>query len=470
MALRTKNQEITKNQMMKKQLILLGGICFIIAVLSACASKNQKDYWGEKETPTPTPPPSAHNLKPRYIWIDAAANFPDFANSKEKIKRDLSLAKDAGFTDIVVDVRPTTGDVLFKTSVVDQVKFLYAWTDIGFTKIDRTATWDYLQAFIDEAHKQNLRIHAAINTFVGGNTINGGTGMLYRDPSKRTWGTSINTSGGILNVMDTNESTKFLNPANPEVQQFLFDLLKDLAKYNIDGIVLDRARYLNLQGDFSDISKKQFENFISTKIKNYPTDILPAGTNRLPNIYPTYLKKWLEFRVKTMHDFMKKAREAVKSVNPSIKFGVYVGGWYSTYYEVGVNWASPFFDTSEKFNWATSNYKNYGYATLMDQMLIGAYASPLRVYGHSEWTMQGFCSLAKTKIKNSCPLVVGGPDVGNWDTNNEATQAQENQAIINSVKACMDACDGYFLFDMIHLKKANQWQYAKEGIAKALNN
>lgn len=38
---------------------------------------------------------------------------------------------------------------------------------------------------------------------------------------------------------------------------------------------------------------------------------------------------------------MEKARAAVKSVNPSVKFGVYVGGWYASYYDVGVNWASP---------------------------------------------------------------------------------------------------------------------------------
>jgi hypothetical protein len=111
---------------------------------------------------------------------------------------------------------------------------------------------------------------------------------------------------------------------------------------------------------------------------------------------------------------------------------------------------------------------NYGYAGLMDQILIGAYASPLRVYGSSEWTMQGFSKLAKDKIKDSCPMVAAGPDVGNWDSNNQATQEQENQAIVNSVKACMDECDGYFLFDMIHLKMANQWPYAKEGIDKAV--
>ena len=56
--------------------------------------------------------------------------------------------------------------------------------------------------------------------------------------------------------------------------------------------------------------------------------------------YPPYFTKWLEFRAKAIHDFMKKAHQEIKSVNPNIKFGVYVGGWYSTYYEVGVNWAS----------------------------------------------------------------------------------------------------------------------------------
>ncbi|MDD4609754.1 MAG: alpha amylase family protein, partial [Bacteroidaceae bacterium] len=125
--------------------------------------------------------------------------------------------------------------------------------------------------------------------------------------------------------------------------------------------------------------------------------------------------------------------------------------------------------TAIYYNWASNNYKDYGYADLMDQMIIGAYASPSKVRGTTEWTMEGFCSLAMDKIKGDCPLVVGGPDVGNWDYNNLFTQEQENQAIVQSVKACMDACDGYFLFDMIHLKLANQWQYAKEGIRIAVN-
>ena len=166
---------------------------------------------------------------------------------------------------------------------------------------------------------------------------------------------------------------------------------------------------------------------------------------------------------------MEKASNAVHEVNPDVKFGVYVGGWYSQYYDVGVNWASPNFNTASSYSkWATAKYKDYGYADHCDQMLIGAYANPGSVYGTNEWTMQGFCLKAKEKIGSSCPLVAGGPDVGNWDSKNKYTQEEENQAIVNSVKACYDACDGYFLFDMIHLKNADQWKYAKEGIDKAL--
>lgn len=271
--------------------------------------------------------------------------------------------------------------------------------------------------------------------------------------------------------MDTDAGTKFLNPANPDVQAFLCQLLKDLARYSLDGIFLDRGRYLNLQTDFSDVSRKQFEAYLGgIRLQNYPEDILPVGAKSLPSSQPAYLKRWLEYRAKTIYDFMQKARDAVKSVNSHIKFGVYVGGWYSTYYEVGVNWAASTYNTSARYNWATDKYKNFGYAGLMDQMLIGAYASPLKVYGNTEWTMQGFCALAKDKIKGQCKMVAGGPDVGNWDYDDKATQEQENQAIVNSVKACMDACDGYFLFDMIHLKKASQWSYAKEGIAEALKH
>ncbi|MBQ0068206.1 MAG: family 10 glycosylhydrolase [Bacteroidales bacterium] len=440
-------------------------IAAVTILLVSCGGEKGHNDW---PTPDPTPDPTpTMTEKPRYIWVDAAANFPEFANSKENISRDLANAKNAGFTDIVVDVRPTTGDVLFKTSQVDEVQYLYAWVNGVYSKVDRTATWDYLQAFIDEGHKLGLKIHAGINTFVGGRYVKGiGMGLFYRNAEKaKNWATVLNAEGGLRSIMDDNSNTeKFMNPANPEVQEFLCGILKDLAKYNVDGIVLDRGRYCGLQGDFSDLSRSEFEAFVGAKVKNFPSDILAPGTTKLPATYPPFMTKWLEFRVKTICEFMKKAREAVKSVNSTIKFGVYVGGWYSTYYDVGVNWADNVYDPSAQYKWATSTYKNYGYAGYMDHMLIGAYASPKNINGTGEWTMEGFCLQAKAKTKNGCKLVVGGPDVGNWDSSNTVSQDDKNAAVTKSVMACINACDGYFLFDMVHLRQASQWSYVKAGI------
>ena len=56
----------------------------------------------------------------------------------------------------------------------------------------------------------------------------------------------------------------------------------------------------------------------------------------------------------------------------------------------------------------------------------------------------------------------------NWDPKNLYDPAFEDQAVVNSVKACYDACDGYFLFDMIHLKKAQRWEEVGQGINLAL--
>ena len=163
---------------------------------------------------------------------------------------------------------------------------------------------------------------------------------------------------------------------------------------------------------------------------------------------------------------MVKAKARVKAVNPNVKFGVYVGGWYSSYYDVGVNWASPRYNTSSKYSWASTNYQNYGYADHMEFMLIGAYAAANKVYGSSEWTMQGFTLKAKEVTMNDVKIA-GGPDGNFFYPNQVPSGTDVGTAIANSVDACINAGDGYFFFDMIHLKANNQWQFVKNGIDAA---
>ena len=81
--------------------------------------------------------------------------------------------------------------------------------------------------------------------------------------------------------------------------------------------------------------------------------------------------------------------------------------------------------------------------------------------------MQGFCRLAKEKTKGAPGLLIGGPDVGNWNFDGNATVDQEVAAVTQSVAACANECDGYFMFDLVHLKlEPGKWAAVKAGISQ----
>ena len=452
-------------------MISLRIISFVTALtvmLASCGGSKDNPWNPDWDKPSPTDP--EENVgKPRYVWIDAAANFSDYENDKERIASDLKKIKDVGFTDIIVDVRPTSGDVLFKSSVAQPLKKVDVWKNGSYVWVSRTGTYDYLQAFIDAAREVGLKVNASINTFVGGYFCPyglGNDGMLFRESGKKSWASVINSSNGLTNVMDLNGpddwGTRFLNPANEQVQNYVLQIIKDLAKYDLDGIILDRCRYddYGLQSDFSDVSKNKFEAYSGLSISSWPGDVLAPGTTELGWKASETVKKWLEFRASVIHDFIVKASEAVHSINKDIRFGAYVGAWYSTYYTSGVNWASPKYDPkADGYFWASANYKNCGYADHCDFMFLGAYAGTDSIWGSGEWTMQGFCKQGKTLLKGDVEFS-GGPDIGNstgWTAGGQASK------IPDAISACINNSDGFFVFDLCHIKMYNYWDAFKKG-------
>lgn len=417
----------------------------------------------------PQTPEPARKGKARMVWIDAAANFNDYANNSSKIAEDMAKIKATGFTGVIVDVRPTNTGVLFKSNTESALQRVDAWIGSSYVWLQRTSSFDYLQAFIDAGKKEGLDVYASINTMVGGCLCNyglGKDGFLYNDSSKKSWASVVNTANGLVNCLDLSDSgAKFLNPANDEVVTYLLNLLADLAAYDLDGIILDRCRYddYGLGSDFSDISRTKFEAHIGSKVTNWPSDIFAPGATQLSNPVTTMQKKWLEFRAKMIHDFIEKAAQKVHSVNSKIKFGAYVGAWFSSYYTSGVNWASPKYNVP--YNWATSDYSKYGYADHCDIMIIGAYASTSSIYGNGEWTMQGFCKQAKTLFAGDVPFI-GGPDIGN---STGFTNGGQGSLMPNIVDACINAStEGMFFFDLCHIKMYNYWNDIKKGFDKYL--
>lgn len=269
-------------------------IVLSLAAFVACEDPNDGYLWSDdwkEQTPEPgpeepgpegpgteDPAPEVKEGKARLVWIDAAANFEDYANDKENISKDMSRLKETGFTGVIVEVRPTTAGVLFKSDVEGPVTQVDAWIPGAYVWLQRTADFDYLQAFIDAGKDVGLDVYAAINTMVGGKECPyglGSDGPLFDGTAKREWASVVNTSDGLKSCMDMGSGTKFLNPANDEVVEYLLGILEDLAAYDVKGIILDRCRYddNDLQSDFSDVSRHKFEEYIGRKVENWPDDI-----------------------------------------------------------------------------------------------------------------------------------------------------------------------------------------------------
>ena len=457
---------------MKKLTLILAAI----ALLAACSSETPgefkwRDSWDDPATPEdPSGPETPEFLgKPRYVWVDAAANFQYYANDAAYIAEDCRRIADMGFTDIIVDVRPTSGDVFFSSTVAPPCTKVAAWVNGRYKFIERTATFDYLATFIEAGHAAGLRVNAAINTMVGGyHSSIGDVGMLYDHPELEEYCSVDNLSGGLTNAMDDTETgPRFLDPANPAVQEFLLTLLGELASYEgLDGIVLDRCRYddHNLYAGYTDAAKEAFTAYLGDAPSSWP--VIPRGQTYITN--PSTLQKnWLTFRCKVMHDFIAKAAEKVHAVNADVRFGVYVGAWFSEYYRSGVNWSSPKYELKKNessYKWVPDNYQKTGFANLLDFIFLGAYAGTDSVHGSTEWTMEGFAKLGAKRLCGDVPFAAG-PDIGN----SSGFESGHQEALIpDIVKTMLGASDGLFIFDLCHIRSFDYWDAFKEGIDQYL--
>lgn len=402
------------------------------------------------------------------LWYDATANFDRFCN-KDSILYYLKKSKEVGVTDIVVDVKPITGEVLYPSNIAPVMN---SW---GTSGVKKDLSWDMLSFFIEQGHKLGLKVHASTNVFVAGHNFYD-RGVVYDDPTKAAWQTLSFLPEGFVKITDQKSKySAMLNPVLEEVRNYELSILKELVgKYpKLDGIILDRVRFDNLNADFSDSSRYAFEKYIGKKVENYPDDIYSfSGKDRING---TLFKEWLEWRASIVHDFIYTARKEIKAINPNISFGDYTGSWYPLYFDVGVNFASKEYDPSKDFDWATPKYKDYGYAEALDLFTTGNYffevdkeelksqaaaatktlESGLVVEKEDWYTVEGSAELVTKVTKGKTPVYAGL----------YVEQYKDNpDQFVKALKMCREKSDGSMIFDIVHIINYGWWDELKEGL------
>ena len=398
----------------------------------------------------------------RLLWFDATANFQRLS-FKDSICFYIDKAKQVGFTDLVVDVKPITGEVLFQSKIAPQM--------IEWNNFRRDSSFDFLQFFIDECHKRNLRIHASLNIFAAGHNFFN-RGVVY--DSSPGWQSVNYTDSGLVPITKLKHKySAMLNPALDEVQDYELNILKELAsKYpKLDGIILDRVRYDCIEADFSEGSKRMFELYIGENIEHFPQAIYEWRKDDKGNFFRfegKHYQQWLEWRASIIYNFIKNARQAVKEINPNLSFGNYAGAWYPLYYEVGVNWASRNYEASKDYGWASAGYKNFGYAEMLDLFTTGNYFYEVTKEeveklneeqfnrdeaamggGKEYWySVEGSAEISASVVMEAVPII-GGIYADQYKDHPEQFK--------RAIKMCLSKTKGVMIFDIVHIINYDWW-------------
>lgn len=437
---------------MKKYLVIFVAIA---SVLASCNSKKDNLDIDTKG-------------KQALMWFDATANFERFSH-KDSIDFYLQKIKDLGFTHAVVDIRPISGEVLYDSKIAPKMT---EWDGA------KGADFDFLGYFIEKSHSLGMEVHASLNVFSAGhNYIN--RGQVYDGYPE--WASVVYTpTQGIIPITEDKGKDKYaamVNPINKDFQRHILDVLKEVVTIYpaLDGIILDRVRYDGINADFSETSKIEFEKYIGEEVKNFPQDIFEwkkLDNGEFDRVNGKHFLKWIEWRTKNIYDFMKLARDEVKQVNPEVSFGTYTGAWYPSYFEVGVNFASNTYDPSIDYDWATTDYKNYGYAEVLDLYTTGNYyttitvdevrANNLQVKNETDSRVHSGEWYCVEGSNHNLRKILGHNQFSGGVL---ADQFYDNPSgLSRSIEMNIKESDGVMIFDIVHIIHKNMWKEVEEGM------
>ncbi len=388
--------------------------------------------------------------KPKYLWMCGEANLVKFA-TRDSITYYLEKAKDAGFNNVVADVRPIEGKALYKSNIVPMLTTIDG-------KIFVNRTWDYLEYMIEEAHRLGMKVTASACVFPAASPW-WRRGLVYDDPmfDGKTC-IEYHADGTRNDIRDNSKKVAaFLNPARVDNRAYALAILREIVRnYDIDGLALDYCRYPDAESDFSEDSHKAFEQYLGKKVKNFPDDIFTynADGSHKPG---KYYKEWWAFRAGIISDFVGAVHDMIKAEKPSVELNYWAASWIHALYGNGQNWASPRSNWGEGMAFFSPEYMKTGFAPKLDNFIVGTYLE--RVYGAEDnESVEYGLNRANRIVDGDCHVI------GSINSPNHSSDPADAHNLYNAVRCCLEKSEGVMVFDIVHVINRNQWKDIRRAI------
>lgn len=392
------------------------------------------------------------------IWVSSTASA-DVIKSRESIAAFADKARQAGFDTVILYTKELNGHVVYPSKIAPR---------LAEHKGNKYNTdFDPLKTFVEECHRRQMRLHAAFDIFTEGNKQIPGVGIGF--DKRKDWQSvayDVDEADKKIKRAPIGEFKQgiplWVNAALPAVQDYEISIIREvLDNYDVDGIVMDRARWNGVNADFSDYSRDLFKRYVKGKNLSFPADVyeIKLDVNGKKQIVEgKYLKKWHEWRASIIRSFVVKLRAAVKKRKPRVSFESYVGSWFPIYgNDVGVNWASANYKVP--FDWASNDFGKTGYARLVDVLYVGLYyrhnteAEAAQAGAKSWQSIEGAARLAK-EVTRGETIVHGVINYG--DDNLSAEKLAAGTKIISELTG------GVSIFEASHVKRRSLWTPLEE--------
>ena len=185
--------------------------------------------------------------------------------------------------------------------------------------------WNPLQAWVEEAHKRDMKVQVWFQTFYAGseNIAKNSKHILAVYPEWANLQKKYSSSCKPMPSVSEHDGY-FLDPANPNVNKFLTALLTEIVTdYNVDGLNIDYIRYpkslspnipsyLNSTWGYTAFARAEFKSM-------YGKDPIELETT------DPLMSKWVQYRQDKVTGFVSKLRSIVGDKNIMISTVIFPG-------------------------------------------------------------------------------------------------------------------------------------------------